>query len=371
MSVFDFLARHRLLLSLGLLSLLAHVAAITWVDLRFDPPRQAAGVALLNVRIAMDARPGAPAAPAAVPTPVPTPAPGAMPTAVPVTSAARNAPEERISSAPSPAAPDPVDAVTPTPLPPLISDAAATPAIADARPQEEEAFEQLGQMPTTYRSTPAQTVRIDYRVSLHEADAPARSDGDARLEWESRDSRYRLALDGVLGALHSEGGLDEAGIAPRRVVEPFGPGLATTLFDRQQRLIMSAIGAWRAPLVAGSQDTASVLMQLAAIGQSDPDQMQRDVTIWVGGAAGARAERYEVMARETIDTGIGALDTVRLARRGLPDAPLLEVWLAPGQGWLPVQLRLTGPDGAVRTQTVTAIAHAAPDGEAEARTEVN
>lgn len=339
MSVPAFPARHGLLPCLCLLSLLLHVLAIAWIDLRFDWSSRQAGAAPLVVRLAA---PGPAATPSAPPAP---------------------APVEPAPTRPAPAAPAPLPAaIDEPPAPPLIGAAVVAPDPVDAPARE--APPAALQLPTAYRSTPAGTVRIDYRVTRAQADAggTVRDDGRARLDWETDGVGYRLALDGVLGDLYSEGGLDEGGIAPRRALAPFGAGQATTLFDRRQGAIVSGIGAWRAPLAAGSQDSASVLLQLAAIGAFDPNQLDAEVTIWVGGAAGAHAERYEVTARETIDTGIGMLETVRLARHGAAGAPLLEIWLAPGQAWLPVQLRLTGGDGEVRTQTVAAIAHAAPEG---------
>jgi len=79
------------------------------------------------------------------------------------------------------------------------------------------------------------------------------------------------------------------------------------------------------------------------------------VAFWVGGLKGARMVYFESAGQERLDTGIGPLETVRLVRLADAGAPQLEVWLAPANAWLPVQLRLTEPDGAVRTQTVTAI----------------
>ncbi|PYD87345.1 hypothetical protein DNF23_39330, partial [Pseudomonas syringae pv. pisi] len=203
-----------------------------------------------------------------------------------------------------------------------------------------------GAMPGQFRVSPAPPARLDYRVS---------GGGAARLEWRTDGSSYRLALDGILGALDSEGGLDDGGLAPLRASEPAGLGRASTEFDRARGVIVSHLGARRDQLAGGAQDRASLLLQLAGMGRANPDQLRGVLAFWIGAAGGARQERYEVMEMETVDTGIGALEALRLAQLAPEGAPRLEVWLAPGQAWLPVQLRLTLPDGAVRTQTLDAL----------------
>ncbi|MCC2974006.1 DUF3108 domain-containing protein [Massilia sp. IC2-476] len=100
----------------------------------------------------------------------------------------------------------------------------------------------------------------------------------------------------------------------------------------------------------GSQDGATMLMQLAGIGLADPDQLQEAVEIYVGRADAATVERYQVIGQERIATPLGELDTLHLARQGKLQ---LEIWLAPQQGWLPVQLRAGG-----RTQVVKEIRNA-------------
>lgn len=201
-------------------------------------------------------------------------------------------------------------------------------------------------MPGQFRVAPAPPARVSYRTS----------DGaSARLAWHTDGSRYRIEVDGILGRLESEGGLDDGGLAPLRASEPAGPGRATTEFDREHGVIVSHLGARRAQLAGGAQDRASLLLQLAGMGRADPDQLGGVLAFWIGAADGARLERYEVMGMETIDTGIGALEALRLAQLAPAGAPRLEVWLAPHRHWLPVQLRLTMPDGAVRTQTVVGI----------------
>ena len=102
----------------------------------------------------------------------------------------------------------------------------------------------------------------------------------------------------------------------------------------------------------GSQDGATLLMQLAGIGLADPDQLQEAVDIYVGRANGAAVERFLVVGREQLETPLGRMATLRLARAGR--APL-ELWLAAERGWLPVQLRTRAPDGSQRTQVVTVI----------------
>ncbi|WP_137174270.1 DUF3108 domain-containing protein [Massilia sp. HP4] len=308
-----FVAPHARLLGIGLLSLLLHLAALAWLDLPKQPGAAALDATPLAVRIARtEARTTAPA---------PMPAPAARP----VTD---NAPAPALAPADEPAAPQ-----APAPaLPPL---------------QASEPGDVLpGAMPGQFRVSPAPPARIDYRLA---------DGGSARLAWLTDGSSYRIEVDGILGQLDSEGGLDDGGLAPLRAGEPAGPGRATTEFDRERGVIVSHLGARRAQLAGGAQDRASLLLQLAGMGRANPDQLRGVLTFWIGAAGGARQERYEAMGMETLDTGIGALEALHLAQLAPTGAPRLEIWLAPGQDWLPVQLRLTMPDGAVRTQTLAAL----------------
>lgn len=310
-----FLARYRRLLGIGLASLLLHLAALAWLDF---PVQRAPGVrepAPLALRIARAGTDRAAHRPASSPPPASRPA-----------------------LEPAPEANDGQDAgpdAAPAALPAL------APLQADGRGEVRPAA-----MPGQFRVSPAPPARLDYRVS---------GGGAARLDWRTDGSSYRLTLDGILGALDSEGGLDDGGLAPLRASEPAGPGRAITDFDREQGVIVSHLGARRDQLAGGAQDRASLLLQLAGMGRANPDQLRGVLAFWIGAAGGARLERYEVMGMETVDTGIGAVEALRLAQLAPEGAPWLEVWLAPGQDWLPVQLRLTLTDGAVRTQTLDAV----------------
>lgn len=304
-----FLARHARLLGIGLLSLLLHLGAIAWLEL---PARRTVD--------AVDA----------------------APLAVRITQAETS--KVAAAAAPAPARPAPSDTVVaPRPAP----EPAAMPAPSLPPLQASEQGDVLpSAMPGQFRVSPAPPARIDYRLD----------DGaSARLDWRTDGSSYRIEVDGILGLLDSEGGLDDGGLAPLRAGEPAGPGRATTEFDREHGVIVSRLGGRRAQLAGGAQDRASLLLQLAGMGRANPDQLRGVLTFWIGAAGGARQERYEAMGMETLDTGVGALEALRLAQLAPPGAPRLEIWLAPGRDWLPVQLRLTMPDGAVRTQTLAAL----------------
>ena len=301
------LARHGRLLGIGLLSLLLHLGALAWLEL---PARRAAD--------AFDATPLA------------------------VRIAQAEIGKVVAAASPAPASPAPSETVVvPRPAP----EPAATPAFAPLQASEHGDVRPSA-MPGQFRVSPAPPARIDYRLG---------DGGSARLAWRTDGSSYRLEVDGILGQLDSEGGLDDGGLAPLRAGEPAGPGRATTEFDRERGVIVSHLGARRAQLAGGAQDRASLLLQLAGMGRANPDQLRGVLTFWIGAAGGARQERYEAMGMETLDTGIGALEALRLAQLAPMGAPRLEIWLAPGRDWLPVQLRLTMPDGAVRIQTLAAL----------------
>ncbi len=318
-----FLARYRRLLAACLASLLLHLLAIAWIDARLAPPTLTVGNPALALRL-VDAPPAAP-----TPQAPDLPAPElAVPDVAPVPPT--DVPDNDVAL-PAPA---------PVPEPP---------------PPAEEGNVAPVRMPDTYRVTPPPSGRIEYTVSRSAPGGTPSDAGSASMAWRSDGNRYAVEIDGVMGSLSSEGRVDDAGIAPDRALRAVGTGKAATTFDRATGTIASPDGH-ADQLAPGSQDAASVLLQLAGIGLGDARQVRMELEFWVGGSGGAGVERYQVLGPERIETGLGPLDTVRLARISENGAPRLELWLAPQHAWMPVQLRMTAADGMASTQTMASIA---------------
>jgi hypothetical protein len=322
------LARHRRLVALGGLSLLLHLFAFVWIDGLITSPPPVAGtpIALRLVRER------APVAPAPLPAPLPVPLP------------------EPHEAQPRQAPPAPPPAAAQAPSTAALPDAPATPPAA-ATPGPAPL-----QMPGRYRVRPPPSSTLTYAVTYSAPGGAARGGEMAQLVWDANDKGYRLRVEGVLGLLESEGADDDAGIAPNRASEALAAGgTQVTRFDREARRIEHGPLAASEPLRLGSQDRASVLMQLAGIGLAEPDQMQDAIDIVVADAGGVRIARWQVMEKEALATPAGVLATVRLVQPAPAGQARLEVWLAPQRNWLPVQLRLTQPDGSVANQVVTSI----------------
>jgi len=322
------LSPRRRLLGVGALSLSLHLLAIAWIDTQLRLPLPSAGSPALSVRLTDVALATDRAAAPATPQPAP-----------PLQDAQAEPPSDApfiISSAP--------DAVPAQAPPPVVADVAPDPVLGEG------GVAVRTRMPGRYRVLPPPPARLTYTVQSATADGATSDDGAAQLAWRSDGVRYRLQMDGVLGELSSEGDIVDTGVAPR------------TRFERAQGAIVAGPDNDSYQLAEGSQDTASVLAQLAGMGLAEPEQMQDVLEFWVAGASGARIERFEVLGPEQLATGAGLLATLRLRQLAEPGARQLEVWLAPQHSWMPVQLRLTSGDGATRTQTVDAIRiEAAPE----------
>jgi len=323
------LARHRRLVALGGLSVLLHLFAFVWIDtlVTARPPVVGMPIALRLVR----ERPAV--APARPPHPAQQAPEQATPPA-PVHAVTEPLPAPVLPPEPAPATETPAPAVA----------AAATPGIAPL------------QMPGRYRVRLPPSSTLRYAVTRSAPGQPAVAGEPAQLAWESGDKGYRLRVEGVLGLLASEGGGDDAGIAPTQASEAGAAGgTQVTRFNREARRIEHGPLAASDSLPLGSQDRASVLMQLAGIGLAEPDQVQDTIDIVVAGTGGVRIVRWQVVGNEALATSAGVLATVRLAQLAPAGEARVEVWLAPQQNWLPVQLRVTQPDGTVANQLVTSI----------------
>ncbi len=65
--------------------------------------------------------------------------------------------------------------------------------------------------------------------------------------------------------------------------------------------------------------------------------------------------RYLVAGKDYLATPMGNLETLKLAKERDQDGQGSEIWLAADHHWLPVRIRITGKDGTVIDQAVTAI----------------
>lgn len=195
--------------------------------------------------------------------------------------------------------------------------------------------------------------------------------GVGEIRWEVSDGKYRMrvtaALDLLLATvnlyqLESEGTLGSSGIMPAISTETRRSRSATaTHFDQQNKNVNFSASNKSQELVDGAQDKATILMQLAGMGQADPGQFQsgREIAIQVAEERDANTFVFIISGQEEIDSKLGKLQTWHIVRPPRPGSynSQLEIWLAPDHAWYPVQIRNTESNGAVTTQTVTHISN--------------
>lgn len=348
------LSRHRRLLALCGVSAALHLLVLQLLARHGGPESMPApdGPGPLVLRLApatspLTAAPAAQAAHAAAPTPAAPPAARTRPAAqasAPARPASSTPPPVRAddtatsqAAAASGASPQPV----PAPVPAAGTGAGGAPS-GDALPV---------QMPARYRVRMPPSVRLAYTLTRRDATGKAGPAQAALLDWRNDDGRYSLRMDGVFGQVSSSGADSDSGILPQRYTARDGNRETSIAFDPARQRVVFGDGS-EAPGAPGLQDRASLLMQLAGIGLARPGQLQDVLEIVVAGADVARIERFQVMGEEQLSTGAGTVKTLRLAQRVAAGEPRLEVWLAPDQGWLPVQLRVTQADGSSATQVL-------------------
>ncbi len=293
------------------------------------PPRTAAAAAL----------PAAPAASAALAASAPEPAPAPPPPATPPPPA-----EQAAAALPEPPASAPAAAEAPVAVAEGLaaSAAAAASAVSAASAASAPATAGFDWPPST---------RLAYTLT---GNVRGPVDGQAQVEWLRSGMRYQVHLDlsigpsfAPLGArrLSSDGDLGETGLQPRRYDEETRvafrePRRLTVFFDADR--IRFANGK-DAPKPPGAQDTASQFVQLTWLFTTQPQLLQVGQVINIPLALPRYLDNwaYEVVARETLSTPVGPLETVHVKPRREPrpgQELTAEMWIAPSLQYLPVRI---------------------------------
>lgn len=282
---------------------------------------------------------------AALTAPAPTPmavrvveAPGGTP--VPAPRPAPALPAEP-SAAPS-AAPAPPPAPRSTARQP-IAQARAVPASATV------AGPVAASLPAA--ESPVYPTRIPPPTTLRYVISRGPWSGHGELVWEHQGERYHARLEGRVAGFKvitwdSSGLFDTAGLAPVRFTdERRGRAVKAANFQRTVGKITYSGPPDEYPLLPGSQDRLSWMVQIAAIASADPKRVATGgrVSMFVSGARGdADVWTFQALGTERVPVGGASVQAIKLLREPRkPNDTRVEVWLDPALHHLPVRARLT------------------------------
>jgi hypothetical protein len=203
--------------------------------------------------------------------------------------------------------------------------------------------------PPVYRTRlpPQATLRYQVRRGLLR--------GTGEIRWQASAAGYRLVLEARIAGLTllvqtSEGAIDASGLAPGRFLDQRArrPAQAANFRRDVDRITFSGPAVeW--PLLPGSQDRLSWMIQLAGIAAAEPGLLAeggRIAMVVVGARGEAGVWTLRSAGREDVETASGTVHAVKLVREGhsLRDTHA-EIWLDPERGGLPVRATLRNSAG--------------------------
>jgi len=240
-------------------------------------------------------------------------------------------------------------------------------AAASAAPAEPAASAKPAQEVRRYKVDLPPSSEITLNVARVDANG-TRWSGEESLAWQlGPAANYRIQLEAGISVVFtrvnlltvtSEGTVGDDGFNPNLMTEKRrGRALTATHFNRGDGTVTFSSSQAKYPLTPGTQDKASVTLQLVAIARADPKQLSGNIDIFVGEDRDASVFSFTVAGQEQIDTPMGRIATWHLVRPPKPGSynSRLDLWLAPSYGWLPVQIRNLEASGAVTTQTARKI----------------
>lgn len=169
----------------------------------------------------------------------------------------------------------------------------------------------------------------------------------AELAWRHDGLHYEAQLTVAGRVQRSQGRVTPEGLAPDYFSDK-ARGEQATHFDRAQGRIVFSSNRPVAELAAGMQDRLSVLLQLSALIAAQPARYPAGTLVVLPTATTREAEPwpFEVEGEESLQLPGGEVHALKLLRRPRREFDQrIELWLAPGQDYAPVRVRLTQPNG--------------------------
>jgi len=318
------------------------------------------------------------------PLPKPVLKPKPVPKPKPAVKAARK-PHPKPRPRPKPAikpAPPPQPAPEPIAPSPPASAAAAPDAAAEAPPaaSQQAPAEASANVPDTPSPPPLNAMpgkaEIQYVVLKGINGFKV---GRAAYIWQVRGDRYVLTSitegTGLIALIQpgklvqiSQGHITPDGLAPDdfwiQRGKPTPDKTAAAHFDYRQHTVTvgKMSNATTVALLPGAQDILSVTFQLAMLAPFQGEQLLHVTT-----GKGLKPYTAHVVGEELLDTPLGQLRTLHLARSAEAGEDAIDVWLAEDYSYLPVKIRVDHSRFGIVEQVISGmnIEHSRPEQEAE------
>ena len=180
--------------------------------------------------------------------------------------------------------------------------------------------------------------------------------GSGQIRWSPAGDHYRLTFVAQVAGLTvlmqtSEGDIGAHGLVPVRFLDQRARRSAQAAnFRRDDGRITFSGTRVEWPLLAGSQDRLSWMIQLAGIAAAEPGRLVDGgaiamVVVGARGDAGVWTFRYA--GRETIEAVRGTVQAVKFVRAGRSAYDTsAEIWLDPERSYLPARAALRNSAGA-------------------------
>ena len=172
------------------------------------------------------------------------------------------------------------------------------------------------------------------------------------LQWKQDGKTYEARMEVshfLLGSRvqTSRGDLGATGLEPVRFGDKVRSERAAH-FERSKGKVTFSANSPDAPLVSGTQDQLSTLLQLGAMLGGAPGNFPEGTIIPFESVGPTSVESwvFKVGPQEKLNLPGGQVSAIKLVREAVGDYGTRgEVWLAPSMGYLPVRIRLIEPNG--------------------------